>query len=435
MGIGLPIFFILVVLYALFAARFDRMSITMPMIFVTFGALLGPYGMEFFHGTIEWLSVERFVEVTLVLLLFADASTLSFHQVSEDRMVPARLLLIGMPLTIVLGGLFVLALFPAEGLGFALLLGTILAPTDAALGLPIFTNEKVPLRIRRALNVESGLNDGIATPFVTLFTALAVAESLPIQGQFLLPALLQIAIAIGVATVVGLGGGQLFARAVKRGWTSKLAEQIGGVALALAAYSTSVAFGGNGFIAAFVSGLLFGFTTRGLAHEGIEFPETTGTLFSLFVWTIFGAFAVVPVLQAFSPLAFVFALLALTFIRMAPVAVATLGLRLRGDTILLMGWFGPRGLASVVFTLMAMESFHEAGHKIDILVGLAVWTILLSVFLHGMTAVPLANWYAKRLQRAVADVPELKDVTDLKIHRRRMAGGDSDTAKQRATPS
>ena len=429
MEIGLSIFFILVVLYALFAARFDRISITMPMIFVIFGVLLGPYGLNFFHRAIEWSTVEGFVEVTLALLLFADASTLSFHQVTEDRMLPTRLLLIGMPLTIVLGGLVVLALFPKEGLGFALLLGTILAPTDAALGLPIFTNEKVPLRIRRALNVESGLNDGIATPFVTLFTALAVAESLPTQGSFLLPALLQIAIALGVALAVGFGGGWLFARAVKHGWTSPLAEQIGGVALALTAFAASVTLGGNGFIAAFISGLLFGYSTRGHVHAGSEYPETTGTLFSLLVWTIFGAFAVVPVFQAFSPLALAFAFLALTLIRMIPVAVATLGLRLRVDTILLMGWFGPRGLASVVFTLMAMESFNEAGRKIEILVGMAVWTILLSVFLHGLTAMPLANWYAKRLQKAGVDVPELKEVADLKTHRRRMASGDSEAIR------
>lgn len=427
MEIGLPIFFILVVLYALFAAKLDRMSITMPMIFIVFGAVLGPHGFGFLQSTTEWLTIEQFVELTLVLLLFADASTLSFHQVSEDRMLPARLLLIGMPLTIVLGGLVVLALFPSEGLGFALLLGTILAPTDAALGWPIFTNKNVPLRIRRALIVESGLNDGIATPFITLFAALALAEGLSTQGLYRVPALLQIAIAIGVAIAVGLGGGWLFAQAVKRGWTSKLAEQIGGVALALAAYSISVGFSGNGFIAAFVSGLLFGYTTRGLVHAGSEFPETTGTLFSLFVWTIFGAYAVGPVLQAFNPVVLVFAILALTLVRLIPVAVATLGSKFRVDTLLVMGWFGPRGLASVVFTLIAMESFQEAGRQIELLVEMAVWTILLSVFLHGITAVPLANWYANRLQSVARDAPELKKVAEIKTHRRKLAGGSSET--------
>jgi len=431
MEIGLSLFFILVVLYAGFAARFDRASITMPMIFVAFGVLLGPYGYKLFQSTVEWFAIERFIEITLALLLFADASTLSFHQISEDSLLPARLLLIGMPLTIVIGGIAALVLFPGEKLGFALLLGTVLAPTDAALGWPIFTNEKVPLRIRRALIVESGLNDGIAAPFVTLFTALAVAESLSTQEPFLIPALFQIALAIGVAIAVGLGGGKVFAQAVKRGWTSHLAEQIGGVALALAAYFTSVAFGGNGFIASFVSGLLFGYSTRGHVHAGSEYPETTGTLFSLIVWTIFGAYAVGAALQAFNPMVFIFALLALTIIRMVPVVVATLGLKLRIDTVLLMGWFGPRGLASVVFTLIAMESFNEAGRDIEILVGMAVWTILLSIFLHGVTAVPLANWYAKRLQSAAIDIPELKDIADLKIHRQKIAGEDTDAVKRK----
>jgi NhaP-type Na+/H+ or K+/H+ antiporter len=427
MEIGLSIFFILVILYTLFAARFDRISITMPMIFVVLGMLLGPYGYGLFQNTVEWLNIERFVEVTMVLLLFADASTLSYNRVRQDRQLPTRLLLIGTPLTIVLGGLVALVLFPGEKLGFALLLGTILAPTDAALGWPIFSNDKVPLRIRQALIVESGLNDGIATPFVTLFTALAVAESLPTKEPFLVPALLQIAIAIGIAVFVGLGGGWLFAWAVKRGWTSHLAEQIGGVALALAAYSTSLTFGGNGFIAAFVSGLLFGYSTRGQVHAGSEYPETTGTLFSLLAWTVFGAYAVGPVLQAFNPLMLIFAIFALTLVRMVPVAIAALGSKFRGDTLLVMGWFGPRGLASVVFTLIAMESFHEAGRQVELLVGMSVWTILLSVFLHGLTAVPLANWYAKRLENAGTDMPEQMEVGGLKIHRKGMTIWDSES--------
>ncbi len=422
MEIGVPIFFLLVIFYALFARRLDRLSITMPMVFVVVGALIGPYGLGFLQKTVEASRIENFIEVTLALLLFADAATLSFQQVTHDRILPARLLLIGMPLTIALGALVALLIFPSEGIGFALLLGTILAPTDAALGLPIFTNEKVPVRIRRALNVESGLNDGIATPLVTLFTALAVAEGIVHPAVELVSALLQIAIAVGVAIILGWGGGQLFAQAVRRGWTSKLAQQIGGVALALAAFSCSVVLGGNGFIAAFVAGLLFGYTTRGLVHEGIEFTEITGTLFSLFVWTVFGAVVMAAILQVFNPLALLYALFALTLIRMVPVAVATLGLKFRGDSRLLMGWFGPRGLASVVFTLIAMESFHEAGRHIDVLVAMAAWTIVLSVLLHGLTAVPLANWYAKRLESAGPSMPELEDIIDLEIRRHNLAG-------------
>jgi NhaP-type Na+/H+ or K+/H+ antiporter len=420
--IGIPFFFLLVILYALFARKLDRLSVTMPMVFVAVGALLGPYGLGFLLETFEISNFENLIEITLALLLFADASTLSFQQIKEDRILPARLLLIGMPLTIALGGLIAMLIFPAEGIGFALLLGTILAPTDAALGWPIFTNENVPVRMRRALSVESGLNDGIATPLVTLFTALAVAESSASAEVHWPPVLLQIAIAVGVAIIVGWGGGLLFAQALRRGWTSKLAQQIGGVALALAAYSGSISLGGNGFIAAFVAGLLLGFTTRGLVHEGLQFTETTGALFSLFVWTVFGAVALGAILPVFNPLAFLYAILALTLIRIVPVVVATLGLKLRRDSRLIMGWFGPRGLASVVFTLIALETFQEAGRQIEVLVAMAAWTIVLSVILHGITAVPMANWYAKRLRSADPSAPEFSDLADLHIRRQNLVG-------------
>jgi NhaP-type Na+/H+ or K+/H+ antiporter len=286
------------------------------------------------------------------------------------------------------------------------------------LGLPIFNNPRVPVRIRRALNVESGLNDGIATPLVALFAAMAVAEeSLRAEG-WLLSALGEIGIGVVVGVTVGLLGGWLFATAVKRGWTSVTGEQIGNLALAMCAFWTAKALGGNGFVAAFVGGILFGHATHERLHVATEFTETAGTLLSLFVWTVFGANLVPPLLGAFSPLALLYALLSLTFIRMIPVAISMLGARLRPDTTLIMGWFGPRGLASVVFALMAYEAFHEAGRSFDMLADTAAWTILLSVVLHGVSAVPLANWYARRLQKADPAAPELVEVPELGVLRR-----------------
>ncbi|MGD8819543.1 MAG: cation:proton antiporter, partial [Anaerolineae bacterium] len=176
--------------------------------------------------------------------------------------------------------------------------------------------------------------------------------------------------------------------------------------------------GGNGFIAAFVGGLLFGYATRERLHVAIEFTETGGTLLSLFVWTVFGANLMAPLLQSFNPLALLYALLSLTVIRMVPVAISLIGTGLRPDTMAVMGWFGPRGLASVVFLLMAYESFHEAGRAIDTLIASAAWTILLSVVLHGLSAVPLANWYARRLETAGAAAPELVQVRELGVRRR-----------------
>jgi NhaP-type Na+/H+ or K+/H+ antiporter len=409
---GIAIFLGLVVVYGAFAVWLGRFSITMPIIFVAVGALMGP------HGLFEHKDVELLTEMTLALLLFADASTLSFRQVRDDARLPARLLIIGLPLIIALGGLVAYGLFPGEGLGFALLLAAILAPTDAALGLPIFSNPRVPVRVRRALNVESGLNDGIATPFVALFTAMALAEETQQVGGWLTSALSEIGIGVGVGVAAGILGGWLFAAAVKRGWTATTGEQIGNLALALCAFWTAKALGGNGFVAAFLGGLLFGHATRERLHVATEFTEVSGTLLSLFVWAVFGANLVPPLLGAFNPLALLYALLSLTVIRMIPVAISLVGARLRADTALIMGWFGPRGLASVVFTLMAYESFREAGRAFDMLADTAAWTILLSVVLHGISAVPLANWYARRLETADAAAPELADLPELGIRRR-----------------
>jgi NhaP-type Na+/H+ or K+/H+ antiporter len=413
MSTALAIFCALVVLYGALAVRLGRFSITMPIVFVIVGALMGS------KGFVSASTAELLIEMTLALLLFADASTLAFRQVRDDPGPPARLLLIAMPLVIALGGLVAYGLFPGEGFGFALLLATILAPTDAALGLPIFSNPLVPVRIRRALNVESGLNDGIATPFVALFTAMALAyETTQGPGVWLLSALSEIGIGVGAGVAAGLLGGWLFAAAVRRGWTAATGEQIGNLALALCAFWAAKALGGNGFVAAFVGGIMFGHATRERLHIATEFTETSGTVLSLFVWTVFGANLVPPLLQTFTPLALLYAVLSLTVVRMIPVAISMIGTGLRLDTTLIAGWFGPRGLASVVFALMAYEAFHEAGRGSDLLADTATWTILLSVVLHGLSAVPLANWYARRLKTADPSAPELIEVPELGIWRR-----------------
>ena len=199
------------------------------------------------------------------------------------------------------------------------------------------------MRIRRALNVESGLNDGIATPFVTLFTALAVAELNQTLTGWFTEAFIDIAIAVAVGTALGVVGGWLFAYAMRKRLTSRATENIGILTLALAIYFGSITLGGNGFIAAFVGGLFFSYITRHRQHPGLEFTEATGTLLSLFVWTIFGSILVIPLFTAFNPLALFYAVLSLTLIRMIPVALSLIGTHFRRDTQILMGWLGPRG--------------------------------------------------------------------------------------------
>lgn len=420
---GLAIFALLLALYGSVGLLLGRWSITMPMVCVVIGAALGAYGLGALSISPEAEAVKRLTEATLAILLFADASTLNFNVLRHDAALPARLLGIGLPLTIALGALVAFALFPSQGWSFALLVAAILAPTDAALGLPIFTNPKVPVRIRRALNVESGLNDGIATPFVSLFLALAIAEADASQRGWLVNAVEELAIAVGVGIAVGFVGGRFLTFAQGRGWTQGVPLQMAALALAFGAYLGSIAVGGNGFVAAFVGGMAFGVGSRGQLAAATEYSESTGNLLSLLVWSIFGAVFVVPIaLQGADPRAILYALLSLTVVRMLPVWVAMAGKRLRPDTRLLMGWFGPRGLASVVFGLLAFDTLGPLRPETQALVSAVTWTILLSVIAHGLSAQPLAAWYARRLAATGGDLPELEDVPEPPTRKRALLG-------------
>jgi sodium/hydrogen antiporter len=419
---GLLVLMVVFVGYALLAARLDRWSITAPMVFVLAGAIVGPYGIGILPLTLDSHTVLRVTELTLGLLLFTDAATVRLREVEGDARLPSRLLFIGLPLTIVLGAVIAFAMVPRFGWMAAFLVATILAPTDVALGLAVVTNRAVPGRIRRALNVESGLNDGLATPFVGLFLAAVTAEAVTSGRAWGIDALEQLVWALVAAVVVGAGGGVLLSRAHRHGWTSDVSQQLAVLALALLSYEGSVWIGGNGFVAAFAGGLAFGAASKGGFAKSIEFSETIGLFSSFFVWTVFGALFVGQVVT--NPVwarAVVYALLSLTVIRMLPVAVSMIGMRLRPSTLLFMGWFGPRGLASVVFTLLALEEFDA--HQIDGwgLTQVATWTILLSVFLHGLTAAPLSRRYGAAIRRE-RGIPELRQVTESRVRLRDLAG-------------
>jgi len=415
---GVVIFAGVAVVYALVASRLDRWSVTAPLVFVAAGGLLGPAGFDVFDAQPSSEAVRLVAELTLAVLLFADASTVNLRRVQGDARLPGRLLLIGLPVTIVAGAGAARLLFPTVGWAAAALLASILAPTDTALGLSVVTNRAVPARIRRVLNVESGLNDGIATPFVSFFLALNVAEGAG-GHRWVRESLTEVVIAIGVAAVVGLAGGAIVARAKRRGWTTHTSEQLVVLALAFIAYQGSVDVGGNGFVAAFVAGLLFGAVTRGVLHEPTEFSETVGVFMSFAVWGIFGAAFAGPALRSgWETAPIVFALLSLTVVRMGPVALCLAGAGLRRDTVAFIGWFGPRGLASVVFTLLAIDALRVEGLPAQTLALAATWTILLSVVAHGLSAGPLANAYGRRLAAATPPPPELTTEPEPRVRRR-----------------
>ena len=418
---GLIIIAVVVVAYTLVASKLDRWSISSPMVFVAAGAVLGPAGLDVLPLSLTNEAVVTVTELTLALLLFSDASTVRLREVEGDAGLPSRLLFVGLPLTIAAGALLAHLMFPGIPWAAAALVASILAPTDTALGLAVVTNKSVPMRIRRALNVESGLNDGVATPFVTVVIAILASDEGLEDRAWGLEALKQIGLALITAVVVGYVGGRLMAFAKDRGWTSAVSEQIAILALALLAYQGSVVIGGNGFVAAFAGGILFGAATRRRMDEPVQFTETLGLSATFLVWAMFGALFLGELFtHPLSVQPILYALLSLTVIRMVPVALAVIGTRLRPVTVAFMGWFGPRGLASVVFTLLTLEEIERADGGGPLL-QTVTWTVLLSVVLHGISAAPLATRYGGYVGK-LGDVPEKALVSEPRIRLRDLAG-------------
>jgi sodium/hydrogen antiporter len=404
------------VAYAVMARRLDRWSITAPIVVMAAGTALGAGYLDVLPANPETETIRLVTSLTLALILFADASTIKLVQARSDVALPLRLLGIGFPLTIVLGAVAAHVVLPSISWSEAALVAAILAPTDAALGLAVVTNTAVPARVRRALNIEGGLNDGIATPIVTVLLAIVVAGAA--DEHWGREAALELARGVVVGVAVGALGGVLARRARAAGWTTPMSDQLVVLSMALIAYLAAVNYSGNGFVAAFLAGLVFGAASRGQLEEATEFGETIGLFSSFVVWIIFGAVFVGPVLsEGVHVRVIVYAVLSLTVVRVLPVALSLVGTGLRPDTIGFVGWFGPRGLASVVFTLIAFDAL-GGGPVARSLAEVTTWTILLSVVAHGLSSGPLAAWYGRRLAAAPPGTPELEAVAPSRPRRR-----------------
>jgi NhaP-type Na+/H+ or K+/H+ antiporter len=376
--------------WALVSVRLEQADLTAPIVFTALGAALAGFGLV--DGSAPPAVTTPIVEVTLVWVLFSDAARLPLQQLCRDVGRYVRLLGVGLPLTIVFGWALAAWFFPHFGLWLALLVGAALAPTDAALGLPVVTNPAVPSRIRQLITVESGLNDGIATPVVLLAIAGAAAAAGLESAEGPGSAAVDLLVGAGVGAGAGAAGGWLLQLARRRGTAAEDFAGIGVLALSLLAYSAALAVGGNGFVAAFCAGLAFGTCAGQRGPAELVFVEQMSGLVSLLVWLAFGAITV-PIMLAHSvPLTIAYAVLSLTVVRMLPVALASIGAGLDRATILFVGWFGPRGLASLVFALLALEAL---GPVSDQAVAVIAATVLLSVLAHGFSATPLAARYGR----------------------------------------
>jgi len=385
---------LLVLAFGLVSARAGRSPITAPMVFVTAGVLVGPGVLDIVEVSINSEVVQLLAEITLVLILFVDASTISLKALRSEYTIPARLLGIGLPLTMALGLLAAWLLFPDVNPWLLAVMAFILSPTDAALGQAVITSKQIPVPVRDSITVESGLNDGIALPpIMACIAALGAAGSHSDPSYWVSYAAKQIAFGPVAGAAVGAVGGILIDRAVRKGWMEPVFQRLASLALALLCYAVAERLGGNGFIAAFFGGLLLGTRTEAVRERIQEFGEAEGQQLSLFVFLLFGIVLVPEAAKYWDAAAFGYAILSLTVIRMLPVALSLCGARLGASTVAFIGWFGPRGIASVLYLLIFFSHLGTKGH--ERILAVIVLTVLLSIFLHGLSAVPLSTLYGR----------------------------------------
>jgi sodium/hydrogen antiporter len=394
-----------VFVFGLVSRRLEGTVLTAPLAFVAAGVILGPSGLGLVEFGLDEHTVLLLGEIALAIVLFADAAGTNLSLLRQNEGLPLRLLGIGMPLTITLGTIIAALVLTDLAFWEAAIVGTVLAPTDAALGQAVVNNPRIPARVRQALDVEAGLNDGLSVPFLALFLTLAVArEELQPATYWIRFALEQVGLGVLVGVGVGAAGGWLVRRVSRRRWMTEPFERLALLALAIIAWALADRMGGNGFIAAFIGGLVVGPAVERVGKQLIRFTEAEGQLLNLSVFFIFGALAV-GLIEPLTWRAASYALLSLTLIRMLPVAASLLGTHLQIVSVLFMGWFGPRGLASLVLGLIVVaEAPLLAGR--GLIEQVVALTVLFSVFLHGITAAPLSAAYASRIEKMAPDAPE-----------------------------
>lgn len=404
----LAIFVLVLFCYALLSQRIEHTPITAPIIFTALGMIMSSGWMHIAGAGVTPAVFLRLAEVGLVLLLFTDSSRTDLRVLRSIGTLPGRLLSVGMLLTLLLGAVAARLVFPRLSIWEAGILSAILAPTDAGLGQIIVNSPRVPMRVRQALNVEAGLNDGLSVPFLLFFMALAAAR---IEGgaasllQFIGE---QLGLGVVVGIAIGLIGGWLLRVATRRGWIAKAFQQVAVVTLPLLCLLLAEMVDASMFIAAFVAGLAVQVPFKAAGQHSVEFAEEWGQLFNLVVFFLFGM-VVIRDWSQLTLMSWIYAGLSLTVVRMLPVALALIGTGLSRPTVLFMGWFGPRGLASIILGLVYLEQeLHLPGESTVRLAVMA--TVVLSIFVHGLSAIPGISVYAGKVAALDASAPERQGI-------------------------
>lgn len=381
--------------FGLISRRVEKSIITPALFFVTFGLIVGQLAADLVPPATVTTFTRVLATVTLVMVLFIDASRIDARQLLHDHL-PLRLLGIGLPLMILFGAIAAKLVIPSLMIGEVLLLAVLLTPTDAALGLPTVTDPHVPPHIRRSLATEAGLNDGLALTALLIAIAFAQPDESPQRIiSWLLFMAVQISVGAAVAAAIGWGIGKLIDYCSGRLWMLKTYERLAAIGLALLSYTVAELLHGNGFIAAFCCGLFLNVHSQQVRGRLVDFGEAEAEQLSLITFLVFGAIMIPAAYPYWDWQALIYALLSLTLLRIGSVALCMIGSKEKWDTVLFVGWFGPRGIASILFSLLILEEHMQARYAY--ILAIVVLTVALSVLLHGVTAHPWARLYAKRL--------------------------------------
>jgi NhaP-type Na+/H+ or K+/H+ antiporter len=383
---------------AVISRRIDKLPVSAQMIFIFSGILIGWFVTGFIDVTEPPVStiILLIAEIALVLVLFTDASRVDLGSIKWNSL-QTRLLSIGLILTIVMGITFAILIFTNLTFWEAAIIGVVLAPTDAALGQMVVKNKGIPNKIREALEVESGLNDGLSVPFLLVFIAIGLSEeSFSPTGYFVQTALEQIGLGAIVGIAVGFIGSRIVIKSRNKGWITPNYQRIAFLVLAVLSFIIADEIGGSGFIAAFIGGLATGYVTRDAGKVLMDFAEAEGQFLNLTVFFLLGI-VIAGLIPYITWQIILYAILSLTIIRMLPVAISLLGTKVSWNSILFMGWFGPRGLASIVLALITLERLNSFPGQDTFILAVFI-TVLFSVVAHGVSALPLSNLYIKKLK-------------------------------------
>ncbi|NWG46353.1 MAG: cation:proton antiporter [Alphaproteobacteria bacterium] len=408
-GLAIIVFSLTILGFGLLSRLFERMSVTGPMVAVSVGILVGEVGYRTIEIELDPAFVEIIAELTLIIILFTDAARIRLSELVSHQTIPLRLLVIGMPLTLLAGVGAAMLLFPGLDFWVFFLLAALLTPTDAALGEAVVTNRRIPLATRQSINAESGLNDGLALPAVLLFLELSnlfgkgyisVGLDAAEWRQFLVSQLV-----LGPVAGIGVGvfGGLLLDASAHRGWMEPTFQRLAAPALALLSYGIADLIGGNGFIAAFSAGLFLVAGHPDIRRRIDDFGKAEGEQLSLLTFLIFGAAIVPLVLDSMTWQTLVYAGLSLTVIRMVPVWLSLLFSGLKNRDKLFIGWFGPRGIASILFLFIIFDDVDFL--FFDRVIAVVVATVLMSIYLHGLSSRPLAHWYGRWKESLLPEPP------------------------------